>query len=276
MRPEPRLFLKERRGTLQPVLRVSSRDQEGTTCTLYHCCSGCRRPAGKATSATAPDRLDQSAAPMGVRRIRPNHRSVTGFVPSKKNPGVIAFESTLERDAILLLEYDPAVRSIAAQPLRIVYENGSYTPDFYVEFQANGQREPLVIEVKYRDDLFKNWGELHPKFRAATRHARNNNEQFAIWTEREIRTVRLQSIKDLWRFRNVDVRPDLRDHLFRILADSGSMTVQGLLSSACVDSAERLKVNRAIWHLIASSQILCNLDTARVGLQSVIKFNASI
>jgi hypothetical protein len=43
---------------------------------------------------------------MPVRTIPKNYRNLTGLVPNTRTSGMTAFESTLERDFLLLLDFD--------------------------------------------------------------------------------------------------------------------------------------------------------------------------
>ena len=71
---------------------------------------------------------------MSTRKIKKSYISCTGYFASYKNKIQIAFESVLERDFYMLLEFDENVISYAEQPITINYEykDGSkrrYTPD---------------------------------------------------------------------------------------------------------------------------------------------------
>jgi hypothetical protein len=46
---------------------------------------------------------------MPVRTIHKNYRSLTGLVPNLRTQSMTAFESSLERDFLLLLDFDPDV-----------------------------------------------------------------------------------------------------------------------------------------------------------------------
>lgn len=48
---------------------------------------------------------------MPVRKIPKNHLVVTGGYSSSKNTQIDAFESLLEKDYLLLLDFDESVRS---------------------------------------------------------------------------------------------------------------------------------------------------------------------
>ncbi len=157
---------------------------------------------------------------MSVRKIRPNRRSVTGWIPSGKNEsGGCVFESALERDFATLLEFDPTVEWYDGQPLRIPFEypagtSRTYTPDFLVRY--NGGRV-ILAEVKYRSELFAKIATYHPIFRAACRYAKESGFKFRIVTEVEIRTALLRNAQFLLPFRRHAINSQLAATLLELL-----------------------------------------------------------
>lgn len=89
-----------------------------------------------------------------VREINFKYGSLSGNFVSKKNENrLIQFESSLERDYVYLLEFDPEVYCYLEQPLKIKYvspqnKRKTYVPDFLVRY-----RDPLIkdelIEIKF-------------------------------------------------------------------------------------------------------------------------------
>ncbi len=70
------------------------------------------------------------------------------------------FESTLERDFLMLLEFDKNVERFEVQPIKLEWTNDlgkphSYTPDVLV-YYCKGKKQITLFEVKYRDDIKKN------------------------------------------------------------------------------------------------------------------------
>ena len=70
---------------------------------------------------------------MPVRKIPKNYRSVTGTFPSYKNKRNIFYESLLERDFYLLLEFNDDVISYEEQPFRIYYQRAKSTYRYGVQ-----------------------------------------------------------------------------------------------------------------------------------------------
>ena len=89
---------------------------------------------------------------MGVRRIRANFLSVTGFVPNVKasddGSGVRCyFESKLEREFATILRFDPDVATFSEQPLRMSFavpggRRRLATPDFMIHYVPSCNRKP--------------------------------------------------------------------------------------------------------------------------------------
>src|SRR4051812_11449290 len=115
---------------------------------------------------------------MGTRQIGPSKVKNTGRISSSKNDRAAAFESLLERDFLMLLDFDLDVVKFHEQPVTIEYRDNEeqirhYTPDVLVTFRQGSQRkrpEPTLYEVNPRQILFSQWSYLKPKFMAARRY----------------------------------------------------------------------------------------------------------
>lgn len=94
---------------------------------------------------------------MPVRKIPKNYRSVTGTFPSYKNKRNIFYESLLERDFYLLLEFNDDVDSYEEQPFKIYYQRAKltyrYTPDVLVHYNSVLNQLPCVFEIKMSDEI---------------------------------------------------------------------------------------------------------------------------
>ena len=135
---------------------------------------------------------------MPIRKIPKNYRNITGIAPYNKAVGIAAYESSLERDILTLLEFDTNVQHFEVQPIAIewfdpVGKKHIYTPDVLVHYQ----NDVIIYEVKYRSDLRKNWRELKPKFQAALHFCKSHGWHFKLITELEIHTDYLCNIRFL-------------------------------------------------------------------------------
>lgn len=198
-----------------------------------------------------------------VRDILPNNRSVTGIVPAFGK-----YESSLERDLMEILRFDSNVEAFTPQPLIIEYtdregKKRTYTPDGLIQFKQAGALStvPVLFEVKYRADFRKDWKLLLPKFRAAKALCIARGWRFEVFTEREIRTDYLANVRFLWPYleRKIDAQTKLQ--ILQTLWDLDEADPDLLLCALCHNEANRARLIPALWHLIATSAIGCDLDT---------------
>jgi hypothetical protein len=197
-----------------------------------------------------------------VRKIVPGNRGVTGVVPILGK-----YESTLERDLMEILRFDPEVERFTPQPLTIEYldqtgRTRTYTPDGLIQFKTSSVacQPPILFEVKYRADFRKDWRNLIPKFRAAKSYSAMHGWRFQVFTEREIRTPYLNNVKFLWQFLQRAPDPAMKVHVLELLNDLDEADPELLLCALCSDATNRARFIPVIWHLIAIGAIDCDLN----------------
>lgn len=205
---------------------------------------------------------------MPVRKIPKSYRSVTGLVASNKNQRMAGFESSLERDLILLIEFDLNVEYYEEQPLIIDYidsngEEHTYTPDIFVRYRKDivpaKLMKPSLYEVKYREDLFANWKELKPKFKATRAYAKAKGWQFQIITEQEIRTPYLRNVKFLLPYRQLSFDWNEQEFLLNKLRDMRETNPESLMLACYKEPINRAKLIPIMWHLVSISMIKVDL-----------------
>lgn len=203
---------------------------------------------------------------MSARKIPKNYRNVTGQISSYKANRPISFESKLERDFYLIFDFDNNVTSIKDQPIKIEYiehKDGkvsirSYIPDVFIE---RDEGYPNIIgEVKYYDDLKKDWEILKPKFKAAIKHARQQAEPtiFVIFTDR----CKLIANKDY--IRNIHFLDDYHDYntdYYKAIKSMyiKDMTIQELIEMYSEDKMEQMQLVPSIWALVKQQIIEVDL-----------------
>lgn len=192
----------------------------------------------------------------GVRKIRPGRRGLRGLVAGEKGVGIGAFESALERDFLILLEFDDAVAAYEVQPLKFPYERAGRvvwgTPDVLIRYR-DGDRAQLLTDVKYRAELFSRWPELKPRLRAARGYASAQGWRYEIITEREIRTPRLRNATFLLPYRREPVSNEDREAIARSVATRGPMSLGSLLQ-------RHKSLALQVWCLVARGDLLCDID----------------
>lgn len=206
---------------------------------------------------------------MTTRTIPKNYRNLTGKVASYKNDRSTAFESTLERDFYYLLEFDIHVLRFREQPCLISYSHNnkelSYTPDVLVNYRNDishsGNYGRILYEIKYREDLFKDWELLKPKFKAARKVAKDNGWKFKIITEKEIRTPLLSNAKFLLEYKSLNSSHHYAPVLLNMLYELQETTPQGLLEATYKCQWEQAKALAILWQLILERRVGIDLHT---------------
>ena len=212
---------------------------------------------------------------MPARSIPKNYRNITGIAAHTKADGQPAYESSLERDFITLLEFSPEVTAFEVQPVTIEWldpsgTDRSYTPDTLVRFGRS--RKPLLCEIKYRSDLKKGWTTFRPKFKAAIRHARQQGWRFKIITEKEVQTPKLLNARFLLRYRNQIPDADIMQMIFEHLQELRESTPNGLIQTIHRDEWNQARLIPAIWYLVATFQVGADLDQS-LNMNSPIWWN---
>ena len=192
---------------------------------------------------------------MPVRKIPKNYRNITGMAAHSKSVGCAAYESSLERDFLSLLEFCPDVIRFEVQPVSIEWFDDSgkkhmYTPDVLVHYKPSRQPVTTILyEVKYRSDLRKNWSVLQPKFKAARAFCRQKGWMFKLVTEVEIHTVYLQNVRFLL--------PYILDQKLKELKTA---TPRELVAAIFQDEWNQAKILPVLWYLVAVGEIGADLN----------------
>jgi len=202
---------------------------------------------------------------MPVRIIPKNYRSLTGLVSNSRTQSMAAFESSLERDFLLLLDFDPDVEFYEEQPLTLTYADArgrrrTYTPDVFVRYRmapVQGKpTPPCLYEVKYRDDLHHHWTDYRPKFRAAGRYARQQGWRFRVVTERHIRTPYLENVKFLRAYQAMAINVPSRAWLLNTLLELGETNPAHLLTAMSHDRWQQAQLLPMLWQLVPRGRLL--------------------
>lgn len=195
---------------------------------------------------------------MRAREIPKSYRNLTGNVISIRDGASRAFESGLEKDYLTLIDMDIFVARYQEQPVTIDYRSASgrkltYTPDVLVVHRTDisvGPQETWLVEVKWREDIFKDWKKLKPKFKAARLFALKRGWRFKIITEKEIQTPQLFNAMFLKRYATLQSAPELEDKILGTALSMEDWTVNDLLNEITHDKWEKAKYIPYLWRLI--------------------------
>lgn len=207
-------------------------------------------------------------APTQVRRIGPTRRSVSGRYAFRGTSSV-PYESTLERDFVVRQEFRRCVLDVVAQPVTIHWRDDTgrartYTPDYLVLFRADeirrvGGPPSLLVEVKHREDLRRDWAALRPKFRAAVRHARAQGWRFSIQDEYAIRDQVFDNITFLKRYERMQFSAEDKRAVLDRIEFMGQSPIDYLVAVQASGPIFKPQAIALVWHLLATRQLDCDM-----------------
>jgi len=220
---------------------------------------------------------------MKNRKIGYVYGSVSGHFSFRKEKS-IAFESTLERDLLYLLEFNDSVIDVEEQPFTIEYTNHNgklvtYTPDFLVHFQSLNSKsstspypKSMIIEVKPNDILKKKFRQLRPKFKVATQYAQECDYIFKIYDESRIRGQDLENIMFLRRYKLMTYEIDEEKRILSHLNSVGHTTIDHILAFLYITEKQRAIALGQIYNLLSHKKIACDIGL-RINLHTSIWLN---
>jgi hypothetical protein len=204
---------------------------------------------------------------MAVRKIPKNYLVVTGRFSSRKNDKMDSFESLLEKEYMLLLEFDDRVSRFESQPVNIPVPGvpKGYVPDVFVEyypdFESGEIPVSLLTEIKHTDELQRNAEKYAPKFAAAEKYASERGWVFRITTQIDIRIPRLANLKFLREYRNIEPESHDSAKLIQIVqANGGASSVNEILDQLASTDDERLHWLPIIWHAVVTRSLISDWD----------------
>jgi hypothetical protein len=211
---------------------------------------------------------------MPVRKIPKSFRSVTGRFPSVINyQSVVGYESKLEHDYHLKLEFDSNVKSYEVQPVKIPgVVNGrpvSYVPDCLVTYK-NGRRS-LLVELKYTSELDENDENLMLKIARMKEFAAEINIDFSVITEKDVHDDFFTNCLRLYRRARPPVGiKSIRPQILKILKHSGEITLKNLLLSFGNTPTIWADYTPSIWHMLFKGEIATDLK-AKISYASILR-----
>lgn len=207
---------------------------------------------------------------MPVRKPKKNYRSLTGKLFSLKNQKSIYFESKLERDFFLTLEFDRDVISYEEQPVRLSYErNGKtypYTPDCLVHYINKPSR---IVEVKYSDEIKEKKVFLKQKFDQIEEYLNQNDFDFKLFSELDINSIALENMHFIYNF--VTIRNKrIVDEVFEQLKNLDAMSYMEILNKFSSNLYEQAEYIPYIWYLVLIGKLEVDIEKS-ISNNTIIK-----
>jgi len=200
------------------------------------------------------------------RKAKYTYGSSSGYYPFRGEKS-IWYESLLERDLLILLEYNDMVLDVDEQPVTIEYTNHNgrtvtYTPDFLVTFKPlplygtqSLYPKSLLIEVKPHKILKKKFQELRPKFKIATRYAQANDYIFKLYDDKRIRGIELENILFMKRYRKTQFDEIEGYRILEYLKAVGHTQIDHLLEALYATKTKQAIALSQLYQLIYHKKI---------------------
>lgn len=208
---------------------------------------------------------------MIIRKIKKSHISVTGYFSSYKNKRQINFESKLEHDFYLLLEFDKTVTSYQEQPFNIYYiyqdKKRRYTPDALVNYIDGTQK---VFEVK-PISIIQNDIELQEKIELQKQKIKKEkNLELSVFTDADIDKIYMDNIKIIYNFafikENKEIENKIKNELLKL---NIQIQIKELLDRITNNQSDRLKYIPYVWNLVFHNP-RCVDFTKKITMASII------
>lgn len=207
-----------------------------------------------------------------ARPVRPFHfekglSSFAGWWYFATTGTHVGFESWLERDHLMLMDFDPTVRAVSSQPfwLRWYDERGKvrrHVPDFFVRRDDGAG---VVVDVRPDDRIPDRDAEVFAVTGSAC--------EVAGWQYRRVGDpgpVLTANVRWLSRYRHGRcLVPEIADALLEVFAEA-----RGLFDGATA-VGERLRVLPVLFHLMWHGLLVANLTGGPLGASTILRTGGS-
>ena len=204
----------------------------------------------------------EDALPVRPFRFEKGLRSFAGWWYFATTGAHVGFESWLERDHLMLMDFDPEVRAVSSQPFWLRWRDGEdrsrrHAPDFFARM-AGGTA--VVVDVRPDDRIPERDAETFAVTAVAC--------EAAGWEYRrsgELDPVLAANVRWLSRYRHRRcLVPEIAAVLLDAFADG-----RGLFEGAEL-AGDRLRVLPVLFHLMWQRQLAADLVAAPLGMATVV------
>jgi hypothetical protein len=208
------------------------------------------------------------------RKLQKNYRSITGHFPSVKNNKSIAFESKLESELFLSLEFDDDVESYLEQPQITITVDGKEKPyhaDCFIKMFDGSKKRDTIVEAKYTSDLNKeeNKEAYEKKFKAATITANDMDMNFLVYTELFHSETYIFNLDFLYRYKTQPRENKFDSKIKHILSKAPTPAID-VAKSISTNPNEYMIVSNALWGLVAHGELSTDLEK-ELNMNSIIE-----
>lgn len=186
------------------------------------------------------------------RVVRPTGGIFRGRFPSRKSGRTVAFESLIERDALLLFEFSRGIVSYREQPYSIHYpldgRTRKYTPDFELTLASGAV---LLVEVKPEEKALA--ADEQRRLRRIGEHFSELGVAFRVLMDTQIRRgALLRNLNTLFPYLDNTLSELQRRLAVAPLLDEPFLTV--------AHAGHRLGSTQNVWRLLAQDLLTCDMN----------------
>jgi hypothetical protein len=203
----------------------------------------------------------EEALPARPFRFEKGLRSFAGWWYFATTGTHVGFESWLERDHLMLMDFDPAVRAVSSQPFWLRWRDGGgrsrrHAPDFFAR-KADGAA--IVVDVRPDDRIPARDAETFTVTAVAC-----EDVGWEYWRAGDLDPVLVANVRWLSRYRHRRcLMPEVAAVLPEVFADG-----RGLFEGAEL-AGDRLRVLPVLFHLMWQRQLAADL-TAPLGVSTLV------
>ncbi|WP_066221006.1 TnsA endonuclease N-terminal domain-containing protein [Aliarcobacter cryaerophilus] len=210
------------------------------------------------------------------RKIKKNYRSITGHFPSIKNNTSIGFESKLEKDHFLSLEFDNEVIFYQEQPQIEIFFNGKnqiYSADCYIKRAKNSNKKDSIVEVKYTNEIEKRKEYFEKKFESAKTSANKLNLDFEVYTEKIHSEIYLDNLDFLYRYKLQPIENKYEDQILKMVNKNHKISAFDLANLISKNPIEYGIISNCIWDLVCKEKLRTNLKLSKITMNSLVELS---
>lgn len=213
---------------------------------------------------------------MNMPRLRHRFTNIRGTIAVKGTGSGGPYLSSLERDAFIWWHFQNAVSCIRLQPAAVRVQGErrevDYEGDLAIRFSDASRRRPALVQIKYRSFLERH-PEIHTHYERVARSLNNQNSDFIVQTETDIRTPAFPWMRFVFGY--VGNQPSQYDsRIQEMVATCGTVRLGDICSGISDIKVRQLETVGAVWRLVAIRTL--SVDFGRpLNLDALLSVNAS-
>ncbi len=214
--------------------------------------------------------MENASLSFPQRKITKSYRSVTGHFPSVKNNRSVAFESLLEKQLFLTLEFDDTVKSYMEQP-QIEVKHGdrlkTYSLDCHIKYTPSSKKDSIV-EAKYVSELQKDKEKLDKKFKLIEPAVIAMGMEFLLFTDEMYSPVYIKNLDFLYRYKTQNVSSEHDALILGYVTEA--VSAYDLANSLSRSKIEYFVLANAIWALVSHGRLKTDLHSEALTMHSFV------